>query len=170
MNIASRYQCLRVLILTVLVAVLVFGNFGIREINAHATPECDTVTEVNGVYEGSGQCVVRNLKNHGALEFTPRFGEIDRIKYFSGCENNVFYQVDIEIKEDKSFEEKEIGPLVGSTIRTSTSNVSDKIFPVLEEYLFKTDSSCKAIGFTKVVRNPSYENFKSCVVDFKKIR
>ena len=170
MNIASRYQCLKVLLLTVLVAVLVFGNFGIREINAHAAPACDTVTEVNGIYEGSGQCVVRNLNNYGALELTSMFGELDRIKYFSRRKNDVFYQIDIRIKDDESFKEREIGPLVGSTIRTATSNVSDNIFPVLEEYLFKTDSSCKAIGFTKVVRNPSNENFKSCVVDFKKIR
>ena len=77
-----------------------------------------------------------------------------------------FYQVDI--KGTDNFSEVEIGPLVGLTLRTATSDVSDHIFPVLEEYIFDTDESCQATGFTKIARNPTEENFKSCLIMIRK--
>ena len=41
-------------------------------------------------------------------------------------------------------------------------------FRSLEEYVFEAGPACKALGFTKIVRNPTAEFFKSCVIHCEK--
>ena len=157
MNIVSRYEFSRLLLLTLLVAVLVLVGFGSRELNANAAV-CNTVTNINGEYQCSGKCVVTGDDGRELISVS---GETDTVNYFEPMSEE-FYQV--EIVGDENFHEIEIGPLVGRTLWTATAEVSDNQFPVLEEYVFDTDQACQASGFTKIVRNPSKENFKSCVV------
>ncbi|MGK7924631.1 MAG: hypothetical protein AB4290_05140 [Spirulina sp.] len=98
--------------------------------------------------------------------------ETDTIEVFTinspeGCvdESAGIYKVEISAPTDNGeFTETEIGPLVGCTLYTATESVSDNQFPVLEDYIFQ-DSSGPANGFTKVVRNPSRSDFKTCTVD-----
>ena len=159
MNIVSRYEFSRLLLLTLLVAVLVLGGFGSRDLNANAAV-CDTVTNINGEYQCSGKCVVTTV-DYGR-ELISVSGETDTVDYFDPT-NEDFYQIEI-VGDGGAFRETEIGPLVGRNLWTATAEVSDNQFPVLEEYLFDTDQACQAEGFTKIVRNPSKENFKSCLV------
>ena len=160
MNTVSRYYCqsVRLLFLT----VLVFTVFGSNELNAsEKATVCDTVTRITGEYQCSGKCIVTT---DGKRELITVSGEIDTVKDFAQP-SGLFYQVDIK---NGDFQEIELGSLVGATLRTATAQVSDNEFPVLEEYLFKTDQACQAHGYTKIVRNPSKEHFKSCVVYCKK--
>jgi len=161
MNIGNRYQCLRVFFLTVLVAVLTFGGFGGSQLSASAqTYKCKSDVDITGDYQCTPKCIIRK---GGHLDYYGNLGdEVDIVaKYNSDSET--LYKVTII---SDNFLEQEIGPRVGSKLWTSTSYVSDGIYPVLEEYLFNCNSSFDSVhGFTKVVRNPSKENFKSCIVD-----
>ncbi len=165
MNTVSRYQsfyqCLRLLFLATLVAILVLGGFQTRGLNASADNVCIDGIKINGDYECNGGCVLKTAT--GDLEFKEVSDEIDIVRNFEEQEN--FYEVVILGKN--GFFEVEIGPLVGHTLRTSTAMVSDNIFPVLEDYVFETDG-CDAKSFKKSVRNPSQENFKSCMVSCEK--
>lgn len=164
MNTVSRYyyKCVRLLFLT----AIILTAFGSNELNANVkTSSCDTVTKISGDYQCSGKCIVTT---NGVWELIPVSGETDTVKNFAQPNeppSDLFYQVDIKNSE---FHEIELGSLVGSILRTATAQVSDNEFPVLEEYLFKTDQACQALGFTKIVRNPNKANFKSCVVYCKK--
>lgn len=151
---------IRLLIFTLLVAILAFGGFGGIELSANAQNSvCNTVKNIDGKYYCSGECF---LKGNEIIKVC---GETDTVQSISGM-SLPFYKVDIE-GTDK-FYELEVGPLVGLTLRTATQSVSDEVFPVLEEYIFDTDQSCQAKGFKKIVRNPSKENFKSCLVQCNK--
>lgn len=122
---------------------------------------CSELT-IEGSYSCDVACIAR-ADNHGLQEFTAS-GEIDAITPYSNGTISLeekFYQVDIN--DGHGFTEVEIGPLVGCTLYTSTESVSDNQFPVLESYLFE-NSSGDANGFTKVVRNPTNADFKSCRV------
>jgi hypothetical protein len=164
MNTISRscYQGVRLPFLTVLMLTV----FGSDELNAReAASACDTVTKITGEYQCSGKCIITT---DGKRELITVSGETDTVKHFaqpSEQQSVLFYQVDIK---NGDFHEIELGSLVGPILRTATAEVSDNEFPVLEEYLFQTDSACHAQGYTKIVSNPSKENFKSCVVYCKK--
>ena len=193
-DLASFFQSLiRLVALSVLVAVLVIGGFQTSELSAYAlgysaSSDCNylNIDDVEGKYECQGQCVV---KGTSGLEFFGVSGEIDTIEYlridnqdvdpysYYGAQNSPynyenmedFYQVTIEGKDD--FYEVEIGPLVGTTMQTATTEVSDNKFPVVEQYLFNARryEECEVKGFTKIVSNPTEENFKSCVVECPKM-
>ena len=154
-NLVNLYKnTIRLLIFTTLVVIFTFGGFGGTEISAKAENLCQNVTNITGDYQCSGECFIRG----DVIEVS---GETDTVKSLENMKKP-FYQVDI--KGSDNFSEVEIGPLVGLTLRTATSNVSDYIFPVLEDYIFDTDDNCQATGFTKIVRNPTAENFKSCLI------
>ncbi|MEM8718687.1 MAG: hypothetical protein AAGE84_05190 [Cyanobacteria bacterium P01_G01_bin.39] len=123
--------------------------------------ECNTVTNIIGEYQCAGECVVTV---DGKKELRSVSGETDSIEYFPSSDK--IYQV--EINGGNDFSETEIGSLVGNTLRTATAQVSDNQFPVLEEYIFEADLSGQAKSFTKIVRNPSLRNFKSCNIQCKK--
>jgi hypothetical protein len=164
MNTASRfcYQCARLPFLTVL-ALIIFGS---NELQAgEAASACDTVTKITGEYQCAGQCIVTT---EGKRELTAVSGEPDTVTHFAQPDkqqSDLFYQVDIK---NGTFHEIELGSLVGPVLRAATAAVSDNEFPVLEEYRFKIGPACHALGYTKIVSNPSKENFKSCVVYCKK--
>ncbi len=160
MNIVNRYKFFRALFMSLLVAVLVLGGFGNGDLKANAY-ECNAVENITGDYQCSGQCVITGDSGRELISVS---GETDTINFFSSM-SEYFYQVDIvggTIEEP--FFETEIGPLIGTTLWTATAEVNDGEYPVLEEYLFDTDGSCNATGFTKIVRNPSEEHFKTCFV------
>jgi hypothetical protein len=90
--------------------------------------------------------------------------ETDTVLRYPGAEESL-YQIDI-VSGD--FRVTEIGPLIRDTLRTATATVSDEQFRVLEEYVFDMDTSCKALGFTKSVRNPDPGLFKACVTNCNK--
>lgn len=160
MSIVSRYMFSRLLLHTMLIAVLVLGIFGCRELNANAAVSaCNTVTNIDGEYQCSGKCVVTGADGRELISVS---GETDTVSYFNPMSEEL-YQIEI-VGDNGNFHETEIGPLVGRTLRTATAEVSDRHFPVLEEYIFDTDQACQAKGFTKIVRNPSKANFKSCVI------
>ncbi len=161
MNIGSRYQCVRLFFLTVLVAVLTFGGFGGSQLNASAQAStCESGVNITGVYQCTSECII---KENGRFSYRPpEGGETDTVRDFAWIGSKDLYVVDIEAS---GFHETEIGPLVDSKLWTATSEVSDGKFPVLEEYVFNCNNSPYFVdGFTKVVRNPSQENFKSCIV------
>ncbi|GGA01203.1 hypothetical protein [Okeania sp. KiyG1] len=194
MNIASFFQSLiRLVALSLLVAVLVIGGFQTSELSAYAlgysgSSDCNylNIDDVEGKYECEGQCVVKGISG---LEFLGVLGETDTIEYLRinnedldpynyyydeynpyDYENREdFYRVTVEGKDN--FSEVEIGPLVGTTMQTATTQVSDNKFPVVEKYLFdaRRYEGCEVKGFTKIVSNPTEENFKSCVVECSKI-
>jgi hypothetical protein len=87
-------------------------------------------------------------------------GETDNVERYPGAKENL-YQVNITAI---GFHELELGALSGRTLVTATAEVSDSTYPVLEEYLFNTGDDGKVVGFTKTVRNPDPNNFKTCVV------
>ena len=114
-----------------------------------------------GTYVGNGECV--QADSTGALSIGT-FTENDEITIYPGTENG-FYEVQIS---SGPFYETEIGVLTGNVLRTATWDVMDNNFPVLEEYIFIMDENGTATGYTKIVRNPTKENFKSCVVNGEK--
>ncbi len=124
---------------------------------------CDNVTGIEGEYDCSGQCVVTD--STGKKSLITVSVETDNVKRFSDSSKDL-YQV--EITGADNFHEVEIGALSGLTLRTATAAVSDSLYPVLEEYIFDTDPSCNAVGFTKIVRNPTKKDFKACVIYCKK--
>lgn len=160
MNIVNRYEFFRALFLSLLVAVLVLGGFGSGDLNANAD-ECKIVSNINGDYQCSGQCVITGDSGRELISVDE---ETDTIDFFTMSDE--IYQVEIvgDNGEEPPFLETEIGPLVGTNLWTATAEVNDGLYPVLEQYLFDTDQYCDAIGFTKIVRNPSQENFKSCII------
>ncbi len=125
---------------------------------------CDEVTAIEGKYNCSGECIIFNAK--GERVTLTVSGEEDVIEKYPGAKE-ALYKVDIS-GDGGNFSELEIGVLSGLVLRTATAEVSDSTYPVLEEYLFDTDSDCNATGFTKVVRNPDNMNFKACVIYCKK--
>ena len=193
MNFASFFQSfIRLVGLSFLITVLVIGGFQTSELSAYAlgysgSSDCNylNIDDVEGKYECEGQCIV---KGTSGLEFLGVSGEIDTIEFLSIGNENVdpyryynsqynpygyenigdFYQVTIEGKDN--FSEVEIGPLVGTTMQTATTEVSDNKFPVVEKYFFDASryEGCEVKGFTKIVSNPTEENFKSCVVQCQK--
>ena len=184
MNIVSLCKSgMRLLILTILVGVLAFGT-GELSANALESTGCDQLNNIEGDYKCSGQCVT---KGGDGLEIFKVSNEIDTVKYlrlddpeFEHCPGyddsynsdspdnmGYFYRVKIEGADD--FCEVEIGPLTGLNLYTATTEVSDNIFPVVEQYSFSANQSCEAQSFTKVVSNPTEENFKSCVVECYKM-
>jgi hypothetical protein len=122
----------------------------------------ETISGIEGKYTGHGECVITD--STGAklvIEFT----EHDAIEKYPGAKNEL-YKVSIT---GDGFSETELGALSGNVLRTATSVVSDGNFPVLEEYIFETDASGNVTGFTKIVRNPTDDQFKTCIVNGKKI-
>ena len=157
MNSARRYSWLTPLF----IAALVLGGC---ESSGAETQACNTVTDIEGVYACSGECVVTDSTGTRILKTVT--GETDTVERYPGS-NEGLYQVSIIGRDTTGtivFRELEIGVLVERTMRTATADVSDGQYPVLEEYIFETDPACQATRFTKVVRNPSEDNFKSCVI------
>jgi hypothetical protein len=126
------------------------------------TSSINTVTDIQGEYICTGECVETKDGQRSIIEVS---GETDLIQHYQGAQQEL-YQVVIT---GADFKELEIGALNGLTLSTATAEVSDGHFPVLEEYTFETDSFGKAIGFTKIVRNPNAESFKTCVIYGKKV-
>jgi hypothetical protein len=124
---------------------------------------CNTVTDIEGVYNCTGECII--IGDDGKKELIIVTGETDRITRYPNSKTNLYQN---KITSSNNFHEIELGALEGLTLRTATAEVSDRQFPVLEEYIFKTDGSCKAIGFTKIVRNPNPALFKTCYIYCKK--
>ena len=152
----SFYPFLTLLLLAVLIGYqIVCSDAGAQE--------CDTVTNIDGEYSCRGECVVTDPD--GTKKVVEVTGEKDTIKRFEGAKDEI-YQVDIT--GDNDFRETEIGVLVGRTLRTATARVSDTHFPVLEEDVFEVGPSCEAVGYTKVVRNPTSANFKACIIHCQK--
>ena len=131
--------------------------------NKHEQITFDTVTEIEGEYICTGECIVTD---NGKRVVVTVSGETDRIGRYPKAKENL-YQVRITGNDD--FKELEIGAFNGRTLLTATAEVSDSTYPVLEEYIFDTDEFGKAIGFTKTVRNPGSKNFKTCVVYGRKV-
>ncbi|NJN46179.1 MAG: hypothetical protein HC808_06540 [Candidatus Competibacteraceae bacterium] len=125
--------------------------------------KCLTVTSVDGEYHCTGECVVRS--SAGGNELVEVTGEVDVIQKIEGAKTGLYQS---EISGSNDFHELEIGALTGMTLRTATAKVSDDKFPVLEEYVFEHDTSCAATGYTKIVRNPSQQNFKACNIRCEK--
>lgn len=161
----SYYTLVKLLVVTLLWVVFLITDLGGAEFSANAeTSTCNTVTNINGEYQCSGKCVV---KSDDEWKFIMVSGEKDTVAHFPVGSSDMFYRVDIE---NNDFQEVEIGSFIGSTLRTATAQVSDNKFPVLEEYLFdRSDLAGRAQGFTKIVRNPSEGNFKSCVLHCQKM-
>ncbi|MFK7784333.1 MAG: hypothetical protein AB8B56_04405 [Crocinitomicaceae bacterium] len=128
------------------------------------TSTCETnLTDIEGEYECSGECVVTK---DGARSVVIVSSETDMIEQYSDSSAHI-YQVKIEGADN--FRELEIGTLSGNELYTATAEVSDSTYPVLEKYIFDTDENGKVTGFTKIVRNPDHENFKSCIIYGKKV-
>lgn len=154
MKAASRYQRLALLILCLCVLISCQNQ---NSDSSNSISACATVTNIEGEYSCTGECV-KTLPS-GKMEVAQVSGEKDIVQLYPGSE--AVYQVNIT---NTNFQELEIGVLSGNTLRTATALVSDQTYPVLEEYIFDTDSSCSAIGFTKIVRNPNPDTFKSCMI------
>ncbi|NET60100.1 MAG: hypothetical protein F6K47_29330 [Symploca sp. SIO2E6] len=157
MNKMRRYQ-LSNLLLTVMLAIgLVFGR------NPVASAEgCSTANMITGSYDCDVACIAREV-NDGRKGFIAH-GETDTITHFTlgdVTEKDEFYKVEIKSGD---FHEVEIGPRLGCTLYTATESVSDNQFPVLEEYIFQEENG-KVCSFTKIVRNPSRADFKTCKVE-----
>lgn len=138
-----------------LVTIKVMGGDVRAQVSA-----CDSAADVEGEYRCAGECVVAGAD--GKMQVVSVSGETDRIRRFPEAREQLY---EINIEGEGGFHEIEIGALVGLTLRTATVKVSDAKFPVLEEYLFNVGPACKAQGFTKIVRNPSADSFKSCVIN-----
>ena len=138
---------------------------GTQETAPAQTAECDTVTDIEGEWTCTGECVVTDPKTGARSVITIPGGETDTISKYQGAEN-ALYQVEIHGGDPaQPFHEIEIGALTERTLRTATAEVSDNVFPVLEEYVFETDDACRAVSFTKIVRGLDRANFKACAVD-----
>ncbi len=195
LNIVSLCKShLRLIILAVLVAVLTLGGFPNSQLDAMAlgyssSTDCNYVEDIEGEYQCEGQCV---LKEGDELKFLGVSGETDTIEFLRLDHKGVdpyggyypddpyayenmadFYKVTIEAHPEgqPDFYEVEIGPLTGTTLQTATTEVSNSLFPVVEVYSFDAASydGCQAQGFTKIVSNPTEENFKSCVIQCAKV-
>lgn len=161
-----------------LALVLMFGCvLGINPVSNAGELYCENGIDITGSYTCDVVCVNRYECNDSNLKWIDAVNETDiitdSITAFNEMQgedetrqNTGLYQVDIT-SEDGKFTEREIGPLVGCTLYTATESVSDDLFPVLEEYIFDGYGS-EVTGFTKVVRNPSDENFKTCKVKCSK--
>ncbi len=129
--------------------------------SASAPSVCPTVAEVAGVYECAGQCATwADSVSAGAI-----FREIDSIRAVPDATEPLF---EIAVTGGGGFQEVEVGALVGTTLRTATAAVSDSTYPVIEEYVFETDSECRAAGFTKIVRGLAAGEFKACSVSCRR--
>lgn len=128
---------------------------------------CINVTDIEGEYSCQGECIV--TASDGQKTLVKVTGETDRIISLQekAGSNNGLYEVYITGKDN--FKELEIGALTERTLRTATADVSDGQYPVLEEYVFETDPFCKAIAYTKIVRNPTQKNFKTCAIFCRKV-
>jgi len=118
---------------------------------------CFDVEHIEGVYHCAGECVQR--ADDGSTRLVEIRGEVDEISYIKGAKTGLYQSI---ISGAGGFSELEIGALSGRVMRTATARVSDGHFPVLEEYLFEHDASCAATSYTKIVRNPTREQFKAC--------
>lgn len=123
-----------------------------------ATQACPQTMDLPGTYKCSGECVVTT---DGVRAVQPVTGETDVISRYPGARSEM-YQV--AITGSGGFSELEIGPLSQNELRAATAKVSDNLYPVLEEYVFTMDGRCRATGFTKLVRNPTFSDFKACRV------
>jgi hypothetical protein len=121
-----------------------------------ATQACPQTLDLPGTYDCSGECVITTK---GVRSVQPVTGETDVISRYPGAKSEM-YQV--MITGGGGFQELEIGPLSQNELRTATAKVSDNLYPVLEEYVFTMDGQCRATGFTKLVRNPTFSDFKAC--------
>lgn len=122
---------------------------------------CDAITDVAGQYRCSGECIVTEKQQRTVLKVPE---ETDTVQRYPGASAEL-YQVEIAAP---GFSELEIGALVGDTLRTATAAVTGDQYPVLEEYVFEGDATCRARAFAKIVRNPSQDNFKSCLIRCQK--
>jgi hypothetical protein len=155
----SIYSVLKCSLLLLPVALLL-GGCQTKDTNTNSQNSiCETVTNIEGTYTCTGECIV--IGKDGIKTVIKVSGETDKVHRFSGA-NTGLYQIDISGSND--FHEIEIGALTGRTLRTATAEVSDTLYPVLEEYVFDTDESCNAVGYTKIVRNPDPELFKACYI------
>ena len=169
MNGIRQYWLSNLLFLIVLIIGLTFGGFRSNHLAfAETTLGCNNL-DIVGNYDCSVACIARDVDDMDQDQITDELvgfkatGETDSIAGLNldqVGETDNFYQVNISSGE---FREVEIGPFVGCTLHTATESVSDGRFPVLEEYIFE-DGSGEAQEFTKVVRNPSQESFKTCKV------
>lgn len=125
----------------------------------NAQTSCSAVNAIEGTYQCTGECVVTDASGNRSLVAVSE--ETDIIKRYTGSKAGLY---EVHITGADNFKELEIGALTGLEMRTATAQVSDGIYPVLEEYIFTTDESCQAKGFTKIVRNPGRENFKACSI------
>jgi hypothetical protein len=124
---------------------------------------CPDAEHIEGVYDCSGECVLRD--EGGGTRLVEISGEVDTISRIEGSKTGLYQS---NITGAGGFSEQEIGALSGRVMRTATARVSDGQFPVLEEYLFETDATCGATGYTKIVRNPTQEQFKACNIHCEK--
>ena len=162
MNTVSRRKRWTLLLLIVLAP----GGCQGRDSDARAEASvCTAATAIEGEYTCSGECVVKGAD--GSRTLVPVSGETDTIQRFPAAREGLYQ---ISVAGSNNFHELEIGPLVGCTLRTATADVSDAQYPVLEEYVFETGPDGRARGFTKIVRNPSAEHFKTCAIRCEKSR
>lgn len=144
----------------VLLATFALLGFGCGDAAASG---CRTVTDIKGMYTCKGQCVVTDWQGNKSVVTVD--GETDKVEPYPGATAKL-YKITITGPPppagQQRFHEVEIGALTGLTLRTATAQVSDQHYPVLEEDVFETDSACKAVGYTKIVRNPDPANFKTC--------
>ena len=125
--------------------------------------QCKRVEGVEGIYHCAGECVLR--AEDGGTRLVEVSGEVDSISRVDGAKTGLYRN---HISGADGFSELEIGALHGKVMRTATASVSDGHFPVLEEYVFEYDDSCSVTAFTKIVRNPSREQFKACNIHCEK--
>jgi hypothetical protein len=125
--------------------------------------DCISVEHIEGVYHCAGECVLR--ANDGGNRVVEISGEVDEISRIEGARTGLYQS---SISGAGGFSELEIGALFGRVMRTATAKVSDGHFPVLEEYLFEHDASCSATAYTKIVRNPTRDQFKACNIRCEK--
>jgi len=123
------------------------------------TEMSNIVTDIVGRYNCSGECVVTT--NDSIRSLIHVTVETDVIQNFPNSRQGL-YQIDIT--GANNFHEIEIGALSGNVLRTATSKVSDAQYPVLEEYIFDTNAYGQAVGYTKIVRNPTSTQFKTCAI------
>lgn len=124
---------------------------------------CAGVESVEGVYHCAGECVLR--ADDGGTKLVEISGEVDEISRIDGAKTGLYQS---KITGAGGFSETEIGALKGKVMRTATAHVSDGHFPVLEEYLFEHDKNCAATAYTKIVRNPTQDQFKACNIRCEK--
>ncbi|MDG1334154.1 MAG: hypothetical protein P8P74_17610 [Crocinitomicaceae bacterium] len=127
------------------------------------TDEVSETLDIEGEYECSGECIITKDGERSVITVS---SETDVVESYPEAKEPL-YQV--KISGADNFHELEIGALSGAELHTATAEVSDSTYPVLEKYIFDTDDSGNVIGFTKIVRNPTNENFKSCVIYGKKV-